>query len=191
MYPSTLEIETPYGKVFLAAFPKENHRKTIFSLLSQATGQAITSKDLQESRENPRPHFPGLNLDANWTHSKNICVLAYSFDCQVGIDIEQVQKNRLHIARHFFHPDEVRFIDCQEGSASTSSEELKKQKFYDLWCRKEAYFKCIGGRFFEDSLRVSMLNDSVNGVILKNMDPEKLGIHEKFGLCLAVFPKAI
>ncbi len=173
-----IPIDSAHGKVFLAAFDKVDHRQTIFALLSEACGCCVTSSDLVQTEDHPRPEFPSLPLDANWTHSGDVCVLAYSFECRVGIDLEQVKKRRLEVFRRFYAPEEVAAL---EGGPIGP--------YYDLWCRKEAFFKCIGGSFFEGSLGRSMLADSVDGVQLKKLDPKMLGIQQDFSLCLATAPK--
>lgn len=197
MNPDPIEIDTADGKVYLAAFPKEHHRDTVFAVLGKAVGRSVSAADLQESEERPRPEFPSLGLDANWTHSGDVCVLAYSFECRVGVDLERFRNRGLGIAKRFFHADEVAYLErlLDENSvpggetvSDVGADSPAMAAFYDLWCRKEAYFKCAGGDFFAEALRTSMLADCVNGVHLKKMNPEMLGIHDRFGFCLATRP---
>jgi len=174
-----ISIDSAHGKVFLAAFDKANHRETVFSLLGEACGRLVTAADLVQNAEHPRPEFPALPLDANWTHSGDICVLAYSFDCKVGVDLEQVKEKHLRAFKRFFAAEE---LSALEGGPIAP--------YYDLWCRKEAFFKCVGGNFFTGALGRSMLEDSVEGVQLKNLDPKLLGIQNDFAMCLATAPMA-
>jgi len=156
----------------------------------------VTAADLRQSEAKPRPEFPGLGVDANWTHSGDVCVLAYSFDCQVGVDLERFRKRDLKIAQRFFHEEEVAYLMQMQAEGNSAGLRCKLDEndpaletFYDLWCRKEAYFKCFGGDFFEGTLKTCLLGDSVNGVHLKKMNPEILGIQNRFGFCLATMAK--
>ena len=67
-------------------------------------------------------------------------------------------------------------------------EEATRKLFYTLWCRKEAFFKCRGGDFFEGTLRKSMLETNVDNVQLTDLDPTELGIQGDCSLCLATMP---
>lgn len=179
-----VKISTPCGDVFVVAFPKVanvSHREHIYKILSRATGKVVSENDMALAKGAPRPFFPELDLDANWTHSQDVCVLAYSFDAMVGIDLEFHRKSRQTLADRFFSEDEVQFLHDAESF---------DREFYRLWCRKEAFYKCHGGDFFAESLRRSMLGDSVENVHLLDLDaqriaPDLIGDKEA-GLCLAV-----
>lgn len=178
-------ISSPNGTVYLAVLPKENHRERIFEALSLALGKAVTASDLRCSKEFPRPEFPGLHIDANWTHSKDTCVLAFSKECKVGVDLEFHSRNRLKLADRFYSAQEVERLhrlqaDDGEGPAL--------QFFYRQWCRKEAFYKCYGGDFFEGTLRRDMQDSPVEGVSLLDLSPEDHGIQGECSLCLATMP---
>jgi len=71
---------------------------------------------------------------ANWSDSKGQCVLAYSRDCEIGIDLEFYRdRNFEAISKRFFAPSEIT---------------NKADFFYLCWTKKEAYYKCLGGNFF-------------------------------------------
>ncbi|MCQ2093193.1 MAG: 4'-phosphopantetheinyl transferase superfamily protein [Fibrobacter sp.] len=148
------DVETPLGVVHLVCFNKAgvNHREVIFGVLSEVSGRTVTSANLIENEENPKPTFPCLGFDVNWTHSGDICVLAYGDSgLRVGVDYEIHKARRLKIADHFFNPDEVTCIKSLSPDAA-------EREFFRLWCRKEALYKCVGGSFFEGALRRSMLD---------------------------------
>jgi hypothetical protein len=178
------KIITPYGEVFVAMFPKEGrrgHRERIFEILSAACGKKVSEADMVVSPDSPRPFFPERDFDANWTHSGNVCALAYSFDAVVGLDLEFFRKNRQSLAERFFSEEEVSYLLGIQNF---------DREFFRLWCRKEAYYKCHGGDFFAGTLRCSMLSDDVNGVRLVDLDTKKLA-PDLFGagdaaMCLAV-----
>ena len=180
-----LTVSTLNGTVYLTVVPKDNHREHIFETLSQALGCTVTAQDLKTRLGSTRPDFSKLPVDANWTHSKDICVLAYSRDCRVGIDLEFHSKNRLKLADRFYSGEEVERIHQVE---QTEGENAAIKLFYTLWCRKEAFFKCYGGDFFEGSLRRSILETRIENVQLTDLNPTSLGIQEECSLCLATMP---
>jgi len=177
-------IETPYGEVFITIFSKEGprgHRERIFEILSSACGKKVSEGDMVVSPDSPRPFFPERDFDANWTHSGDVCALAYSFDAVVGLDLEFFRRNRQSLAERFFSEEEVLHL---HGSQQFDAE------FFRLWCRKEAYYKCHGGDFFAGTLRRSMLVDIVDGVHLLDLDAKKLAPElvgaRNAAMCLAV-----
>ena len=178
-------VSTLHGTVYLTVVPKASHREQIFKKLSDALNRRVSAQDLKTKAGSTRPEFPELPIDANWTHSKDICVLAYSRECRVGVDMEFQSRNRLKLAERFFAPaetDRLRQILQNEGVAAAQS------LFYTLWCRKEAFFKCRGGDFFEGTLRKPMLENHVETVQLTDLNPAELGIQGDCSLCLATMP---
>ena len=178
-------ISTLHGMVYLTVVPKESHREQIFKKLSEALNLKVTGQDLKTKEGSTRPEFPELSIDANWTHSKDTCVLAYSRECRVGIDLEFHSRDRLKLAERFFSKVEVERL---HQVLQDEGEEATRKLFYTLWCRKEAFFKCRGGDFFEGTLRKSMLETNVDNVQLTDLDPTELGIQGDCSLCLATMP---
>ena len=184
-----LTVSTLNGTVYLTVVPKDNHREHIFEKLSQALGCTVTAQDLKTRPGSTRPEFSKLPVDANWTHSKDICVLAYSRDCRVGIDLEFHSKNRLKLADRFYSGEEAERIHQVE---QTEGENAAIKLFYTLWCRKEAFYKCVGGEFFEGSLRRNMLKSPVqldasgHEVHFVDLDAAVVGMQTPAALCIAV-----
>lgn len=156
-------VETSVGIVHLVAFEKRNHRETVMNLLSEVSGQSLTVSDIVQCEAHPRPEIPNIDFDANWTHSKDICVLAYGekgtktgtdSGVIIGVDFEVHRANRIRIADHFFSTEEAAYLRSLDPV-------LAQVEFFRLWCRKEALFKCVGGSFFESSIRRSVLDASV------------------------------
>ena len=113
-----------------------------------------------------KPYLPEGMGFANWSNSRGECVLAYSKEFNVGIDLEfYKERNFEAISKRFF----------AEGELAS-----KAETFYPLWTKKEAYYKCMGGEFF------SVLKNSLypNAKIwnLQSLYKEK---HE-VALCLAL-----
>ena len=178
-------VSTLDGMVYLTVLSKDNHRQQIFQRLSQALGLRVTEQHLKTKEGSTRPEFPELFIDANWTHSKNVCVLAYSRECRVGIDLEFHSRDRLKLADRFFSAEEANLLhQTLQSDGSPAAQRL----FYTLWCRKEAFFKCRGGDFFEGTLRRSMLELNIENVSLTDLDPAKLDIQGECSLCLATKP---
>ena len=185
------DVETPLGVVHLAGFmQKPDHRSVIFEILSQFSGETVTAADLVESKENPRPSFPKLDFDVNWTHSNGFCVLAYGgresrSKMRLGVDMERFQQKRLHLADRFFSAEEASLIKSLGADAA-------EQEFFKLWCRKEAFYKCIGGEFFEGTLRRNMLKSPVlleasgHEVHFVDLDAAVVGMPTPAALCVAV-----
>ncbi len=170
------ELKTPLGSVFWCLVPLKDHRKAILSELSEASGMELSESDISTA-PNGRPEFPICGFDANWTHSKGICVLAYSFSLRVGVDTEKLRPRTLRIAERFFSREEKEVL-FQNGL----SKEDSLAEFYRLWCRKEALFKCAGGSFFEDVLPRSVIPEKIGDTILYDFS---LPISEPFVCAIA------
>lgn len=72
----------------------------------------------------------------NISHSGDYIVCAVS-DREVGVDVEKIGKERLPVARRFFHPDEIRCLEAREGTERTDL-------FYAYWAVKESFVKYKG-----------------------------------------------
>jgi phosphopantetheinyl transferase len=172
-------VDTPCGKVFLETLPDGEHLPWVFATLSRVMGVPVGESDMVRSEEG-RPDFPGFGLDVNWSHSRKMCVLAYSFDCRVGVDLEFHRPRSLQIAKRFYAKEERDWIwGC--GNFETEAEKLNE--FYRLWCRKEAFYKCAGGAFLGGTLSMNLLNSPIGGVFLYDFQGPFAAPH---ACCLAV-----
>jgi hypothetical protein len=194
----TLDVDSPLGVVHLAGFAqKPNHRAVIFEVLSEYAGVPVTAEDLVESKEEPRPTFPKLDFDVNWTHSDGYCVVAFGErgsrgSLRLGVDLERYSPKRLHLADRFFSAEEAAFIKTLTGSDAAGAE----REFFKLWCRKEAFYKCVGGEFFEGTLRRDMQKNPVLverpdlvepvAVHFVDLDAAAVGFPIRAALCIAV-----
>lgn len=156
-----LDVETPLGVVHLAAFPKKSHREVIFGILSEVSGRPITAEDLVQPDSPSRPGFPSLDMDVNWTHSGELCVVAYtdSRSIRVGVDLERHSPKRLPVADRFYNPQEIERL---KDLSASGSQDAAVSEFFRLWCRKEALFKCVGGNFFSDALGSNLIESPVD-----------------------------
>lgn len=155
-------VDSLFGKVFLAVFPKKengfkSHRGRIATILSEAAGFDVGELNVVDGK---RPVFANSPFNANWTHCENCCILAYSKTAIVGVDVEKIRPRSLRVAKRFFSEAEWTAL-CKEQNYDPAAEcpdnKVASPLFFKLWCRKEAYFKCVGGSFFEDALPVNML----------------------------------
>ncbi len=85
--------------------------------------------------KNGKPYTESAPVHFSISHSKNIAVCAIS-DHPVGIDIECVRDVNINIAKRQFAADELRYV--------FEKWDLSKQRFFEIWTRKEAYVKLIG-----------------------------------------------
>lgn len=127
-----------------------------------------------------KPRLPCGSLQINWSHSRDACVLAVSDTARVGIDIEfHRERFSLDIAERYFHPQEYTFLKgLPEAEARTA--------FYRSWSRKEAHYKCVGGRFMGGSLATDLRSHRVEEVYLWDFqgpyptEPHSLGLAASF-----------
>ena len=132
----------------------------------------------------------------NWTHSDGYCVVAFggrgSLGLRLGVDLERFSPRRLHLAERFFSTEEAALVKSLTALSGEFAEHAAEREFFRLWCRKEAFYKCVGGEFFEGTLRRNMLKNPVHldapdrSVYLVDLDGSAVGAPMKAALCLAV-----
>ena len=189
-------MESPLGVVHVAGFvQKPDHRSVILGILSDYCGEPLAAADLVESKDDPRPRFPKLDFDVNWTHSNGYCVCAFgergSLErLRIGVDLERYSPKRLHLAERFFSKEE-------SARLATLDVDQAQKEFFKLWCRKEAFYKCVGGEFFEGTLRRDMQKNPVLvdapdskpfEVHFVDLEAAAVGAPMLAALCLAVSP---
>ena len=85
-----------------------------------------------------KPFFPDRpDIRFNISHSGSKVVLAIG-DREVGVDVERHREKTdvSAIARRFFHPEELAYME--------QSPERLRQRFYEIWTGKESYVKFLG-----------------------------------------------
>jgi len=151
-----LILRVPGASVFIYAMPKGKNPKTWPTEIFGPT----------EIDSLGKPHLPQGMGYLNWSNSKGECVLAYSKECEVGIDLEFYRdRNFEAISKRFFAPSE-----------KTNSAE----RFYSCWAKKEAYYKCLGGEFFS-----ILKNDSYPDAKIWDLQGPYKEKHE-LALCLKI-----
>lgn len=86
--------------------------------------------------EKGKPYIQDYPIHFNMSHS-GVWIVAAVASAPVGIDIEQMKRNRLDVARRFFTESEYR-------SLMDRPEPDRTEYFYTLWTLKESYLKAVG-----------------------------------------------
>ncbi len=85
---------------------------------------------------------PIQTLSFNLSHSGSWALLALATDCEIGVDLEEIDSSLTFeaIARQFFSPAENTWL-------SRFSPPRRRRAFYRLWTKKEAWLKALGWGF--------------------------------------------
>lgn len=145
---------------------KKHHEAGQF-LLRRALGDEIYEQAEFAHNEHGKPYIVGQPIHYNISHSGYFVVLVTA-DTEVGVDIQEKRSARMEsMAKRFFSNEEWQAISRCE------SEEEKKNLFYRIWCRKEAYGKYLGVGLSSSLLSVNVLEEQVGlpaGNVEKNSE---------------------
>ncbi len=84
-----------------------------------------------------KPYFVNSKIHFNISHSGNFVVMAVS-DWNIGIDVQRMKLVRNRVAEKNFLPRECEYINELED------DQIKQQRFCEIWTIKEAYLKNQG-----------------------------------------------
>lgn len=90
-----------------------------------------------------KPYIKDSPIDFNLSHSADC--FAFAISCEkntvVGVDIENIKENLEFesIVKHYFHENEIKYVF--NGDLNNRQQ---LQRFYEIWTRKEAFFKMLG-----------------------------------------------
>jgi 4'-phosphopantetheinyl transferase len=88
--------------------------------------------------------FIETSVHFNISHSNNLALLAFCAGNELGIDIEY--KRQINNIEELC----LKFFSKQETEEILSADfQLKVEKFYNFWVKKESYTKAIGGKIFD------------------------------------------
>jgi len=94
----------------------------------------------------------------NMAHSRDLALYALTFDCEIGVDVEEVRDvpEIERIAAHYFCKAEASELKAIGAKTPT------REAFFRCWTRKEAYIKAIGdGLYFPlDQFQVTLSADT-------------------------------
>ena len=95
------------------------------------------------------------NVCFNMTSRAGVSVLAFDSENEIGVDVERLDEafEFESIVKRFFPAKEIQYI--------FQSKVNSRQRFYQIWTRKEAYLKAIGTGITEN-LKTEVLNEIMN-----------------------------
>jgi len=91
------------------------------------------------------------NFHFNISHCKNAVAVAFS-NSPVGIDIEKISTKKEKVAKRYFSFKENEYINKSANSDTA---------FYEIWTKKEAYFKRNGTGINADFSKISVLSEQI------------------------------
>ena len=86
-----------------------------------------------------KPSLAGARIQFNASHSGDLALLAFTLDCELGVDAEVIRPmpDIEDIAKRFFSTEET-------AELMSLSAAQREQGFFLCWTRKEAYIKATG-----------------------------------------------
>lgn len=97
------------------------------------------------------------DLRFNMTHSVALALYAFAVDCELGVDVERVERmtDLENIATGYFCEAEASEL------LSIGSKQARQEAFFRCWTRKEAYIKAVGTGLYLplDQFQVTLLTD--------------------------------
>lgn len=104
-----------------------------------------------ETNKNGKAFLVGNDsLFFNLSHTRNALICAFS-QFQIGADVEKIVDPYYSIMNSCFHPDEIDSVhQCIYD---------KKEKFFEIWTRKEAYTKYNGIGICQDMTKINTFDD--------------------------------
>ena len=140
---------------------KGQGREKFFSklLLSYALSKfGISDKDIQiKTNKFKKPYITNKDIYFNISHSKKNIICALSrFEC--GIDIEEnTERDFAKLGNKLFSKNEQKLFN------KLNSENDKMHFFYNSWCAKESFLKCIGVGLCIPLREIEIIDCKVNG----------------------------
>lgn len=129
---------------------------------------------------NGKPYFTDYPFYFNLSHSGQYVFCGVS-GREIGVDIQKVQKaDELRLAKRFFSEEEYTALEgCKE-------QEIRRQMFFRMWTRKEAYGKltghgltgAIGKDFWTGNSEEHISGTVISGEKIMGMEAQKEGIPE-------------
>jgi 4'-phosphopantetheinyl transferase len=100
---------------------------------------------------------PGIPIKFNLSHSGDLMVVGVALGRAIGVDVEVLSPNLewYQIAKPYFHPNELEFIE------RTAGVEDRLSHFYRIWTMKEAYLKARGKGISADLELVEVDNQNL------------------------------
>lgn len=117
---------------------REKHHEAGQYLLRFAMGEEAYGQVQFAKNEHGKPYIIGHPIHYNISHSGRYVVLVVATS-EVGVDVQEKRPAQMEsVAKRFFSKEEWQAV------SKCGSEVEKKDMFYHIWCRKEAYGKYLG-----------------------------------------------
>lgn len=122
----------------------------------------------------------------NYAHSKNYLFIAFNNYSEVGVDIEEIKRNRKNICSVLSI-----FTDEERSYVEQLDLELKKEAILKIWVQKEAIGKALGIGLMYDTTKVNVyycLDGMINEhhVIINNKEVSlRVWKQDECYLCIA------
>ena len=114
--------------------------------------------------ENGKPVLNGnTGIYFNLSHSGRYVAGVFS-DKEVGIDVEQIRKGQMKVAKRFFCPEE--YLALQKEKPGKAD-----RRFTELWTRKESYIKAVGKGMALDLASFCVLQEQVKTLKTEPEEP--------------------
>jgi 4'-phosphopantetheinyl transferase len=134
----------------LASRLKQGRKRSLFiitrsilrQLIAHYSGRGIAEIDIRRNAHG-KPWLEGIEF--NLSHSRDWALIALTRDRAVGVDV-QYMKPKLdfeRISRRRYAPEE----HLQVAAGADPSE--RREQFFAIWTRKEAYIKAHGTSFYD------------------------------------------
>ncbi len=149
-----LDLEQFEKSEYCQELPKQKrHHAAGLFLLRQALGDEAYEQAEFATNEHGKPYIIRHPIHYNISHSGRYVVLVTA-NSEVGVDVQEKRSARMEsVAKRFFSENEWQAVsECE-------SEEEKKDLFYRIWCRKEAYGKYLGTGLSNHSLGINVLEE--------------------------------
>ena len=142
------------------------------SFISEQTG--IQAGEIRFScRAGGKPFAENADMFFSVSHSGNYVAAAFSETDEVGADVECIRPVPASVMRFFCSENDVSFIlggkaleDCCGNSGNKLTDEKVLERFFRVWCFKEAYFKRTGEGIGRSSALISYADFTKTEILL-------------------------
>ena len=110
---------------------------------------------------NGKPYIKDYNVSIS--HKKDYVVVVVDKN-RVGIDIEYIEPIDLKICKDIFNEEELRYIFDKEPISSDlvyTNDNKILYRFYEMWTKKEALYKCFGNKIGKYTLKTDKFDDYI------------------------------
>ncbi len=133
-------------------------------LLQRVLGEEVYARAEFAVGEHGKPYIVNSFIHYNISHSGRYVVLVTAQN-EVGVDIQEKKTVRAKKIAIRFFDDKERLAVC-----ACTDEKMQEDLFYQIWCRKEAYGKCLGVGLNENVLHTNVLSASLEDYEFHDLD---------------------